>query len=298
MNFEIHAAPMAGYTDHAFRRVLASFGARVLYTEMVSSTALFYKSKKTLPLLQMDKMAGVTNVVQLFGNNPEHFVFAVKSGLLDGFDEININMGCPAKKIIKNSEGAALMKNPELARAIIHACVSATDKPVSVKMRLGFDKPNDTSGRLPTEALRLAKICEDEGVSKIIVHGRYAAQGYSGVADWATIAEVVRSTNLPVIANGDVVDVESARRCMEATGARGVMVGRAMLGAPWVISFSKPKNIIETILHHLNMAEELGTPFGEMKKHLLFYAGHLPDSKELKLKIVKLIDFNEARQLF
>jgi len=219
----VECAPMAGYTNVEFRRVLVELGARVVYTEMVSVAALFYKNKKTLKLLERvdAPKAQVKQIVQIFGNNIAHFKFAVESGVLNGFDEININMGCPANKILKNNEGAALMKNPTLAREIIEICVANSRVPVTVKMRLGTKAPFDY--------ISFSKLCEDSGAKKLIVHGRYADQGYSGVADWNAIAEIVRAVKIPVIANGDIKNIEDAKRCLEITKAHGVMVGRALL---------------------------------------------------------------------
>ncbi|MDR0461922.1 MAG: tRNA-dihydrouridine synthase family protein [Christensenellaceae bacterium] len=241
----VECAPIAGYTTFEFRKVLRSLGAKVLWTEMVSAAAIFYKNKKTLKLLEHETVDGIKNVVQLFGHVPEHFKFAIESGVLDGFDEININMGCPANKIIKNNEGVALMNKPDLAREIIetatasisslknrnrlsHDSAPAGDfrfsmKPVtvSVKMRLGVKEPFDCAA--------FAKMCESAGASRLIVHGRYAEQGYSGKADWNAIAEIVRAVKIPVIANGDIKTLDDAKKCLEITGATGVMVGRALL---------------------------------------------------------------------
>jgi nifR3 family TIM-barrel protein len=216
----VECAPMAGYTNAAFRTVLADLGAKVLYTEMVSAAAIFYKNKKTLTLLE--KIDGsAKQIVQLFGHVPEHFKYAIESGLLNGFDEININMGCPANKIVKNNEGAALMTNPTLARAIIETCVAASPLPISVKIRLGT--------RPPCDYVKFAQMCENAGAKKLIVHGRYASAGYSGSADYNAIAEIVRAVKIPVIANGDIKNLETAKSCLEITHAHGVMVGRALL---------------------------------------------------------------------
>jgi tRNA-dihydrouridine synthase B len=217
----IECAPMAGYTDINFRRVLVECGARVVWTEMVSAAAIFYGNKKTLGMLEHDKAAGVKNVLQLFGKDPKHFEFAISSGAPAGFDEININMGCPANKIIKNSEGAALMKKPDLAREIIQACVRVSPVPVSVKMRLG-----DRQGY---DYVAFARMCEDAGAARLIVHGRRGDQGFRGAADWNAIGEIVRAVKIPVIANGDIRTADDARRCLDVTGAAGVMVGRALL---------------------------------------------------------------------
>ena len=217
----VECAPMAGYTNFEFRKVLASCGAKVLWTEMVSAAAIFYGNKKTLKLLEHEKSPNIKNVVQLFGHNPEHFKFAIESGLLDDFDEININMGCPANKIMKNKEGVALMADEVLARRIIETCVKEAKVPVSVKMRLGV--------RQGFDFVNFAKTCEQIGTCRLIVHGRYGEQGYSGTADWDSIGLVVRAVGIPVIANGDIRTMNDASRCIEISGAAGVMVGRALL---------------------------------------------------------------------
>jgi len=212
---------MAGYTTPEFRKALRENGARVLWTEMVSVAAMFYRNPKTLKLLGCEKIDGIKNVVQLFGHVPEQFEFAIKSGHLDAFDEININMGCPANKVVRNKEGVALMANAELAGEIIRTCIRASKVPVSVKIRLGWKAGFDYVG--------FAKMCESAGASRLIVHGRYGEQGYSGTANWEAIAEIVRAVKTPVIANGDVRDLISAKKCLEVTGASGVMVGRVLL---------------------------------------------------------------------
>ena len=242
----VECAPMAGYTNAEFRRVLITCGASTVYTEMVSAAAIFYGNKKTLKLLERatDYTSNGTHpreIVQLFGHKVEHFVFAIKNGYCDGFDEININMGCPANKIIKNNEGVALMTREAgnierqeredmvadvdggwgRAREIITACVGVSRVPVSVKMRLG-----KTVG---CDYVAFAKMCENAGASRLIVHGRYGSQGYSGTTNWGAIGEIVRAVKIPVIANGDIRCAGDAVRCIAETGAVGVMVGRALL---------------------------------------------------------------------
>jgi len=300
----IEAAPIAGYTNHAFRRLLVKMGANVVYTEMVSATALFYENKKTLELLWHDRVNDkgekIKNVVQLFGKVPEHFEFAIKSGHLEGFDEININMGCPAPKIVKNGEGSALMKTPDLARAIIESCVMASKesikKPVTVKFRLGYTEPNFVADEF-------AKMCESAGASKIIVHGRYASQGYSGVADWYAIKKVKDSVRIPVLANGDITSSDKLKECIKVTGADGVMIARALFGAPWKITLEdrKPdvREIKEVIRLHMDLQEQLHgeDSFRELKKQLLAYCDHFDRAKELKLKIAVSKTFDEAREV-
>jgi len=297
----IEAAPIAGYTNQAFRRVLIKLGAKVVYTEMISATAMYYKSDKTLELLTHDVVDGIKNVLQLFGKVPEHFEYAIKSGHLDAFDEININMGCPAPKIIKNGEGAALMKTPELARQIIESCFKATNetakpKPITVKFRLGYKEPNFT-------AVEFAKMCEKSGASKIIVHGRYASQGYSGTADWQSIKEVVNAVKIPVIANGDITNAEKIIECLETTNANGVMIARSLFGSPWkinpIIPIPNNMDIKQIIEFHIDSQEELHgkNSFNEIKKHLLAYCNNFENSKELKLKIAVSKSFDEAKEI-
>jgi len=288
---------MAGYTDYAFRKTLVNCGAVVTWTEMISSTALFHGNEKTKAMLQADD----NTIVQLFGKNPDHFEHVIKSGILDKFQEININMGCPARKITSNGDGCALMKNPELAREIIEACVRVSKRPVSVKMRLGFAPEENPNPDVLPYAVQFALMCGAAGASRIIVHGRYGSQGYSGVADWDAITEVVRAVKIPVIANGDVRDAESAIECIKKTGAAGIMMGRALIGAPWKISTKQTstKDIKQIIKYHLKQAAmpNSGTTPVEMRKHLVAYANHLPNGKELKSEFVKINSFNEALDL-
>ena len=267
---------MAGYTDFAFRQVLCKCGASVTWTEMISATALYHNSERTKAML---KSSGKT-IVQLFGKIPEHFVSVIKSGILDKFVEININMGCPARKITSNGDGCCLMKNPDLAREIITACVVSTKKPVSVKLRLGFDK---------NTAIEFAKMCESAGANRIIMHGRLGIQGYSGTADWNAIADVVKSVNIPVIANGDIKSLADAEKCISITKAAGVMMGRALVGNPWNIS-NKKVNKKAIIIHHINNTENIL----EFRKHLLAYASNFPNAKTLKNQLCTVSSRDEA----
>jgi len=317
--FTIEPAPMAGYTDLAFRKVLRKCGATVTWTEMISVTALFHNSTKTKNMLgviarssRRSNPAYKNTVVQLFGHNPAHFDAVIKSGALDNFHEININMGCPARKITSNGDGCALMKNPNVAREIIETCVRASKRSVSVKMRLGF-APNDRASDFFEESLRshsekesdvlsyaveFAKMCESAGASRVVVHGRYGTQGYSGTADWNAIAEVVRALKIPVVANGDVKDAEHAKECIKQTGAAGVMICRALIGAPWVLlprhaSRATPSFRRGIINYHLAHADNIL----EMRKHLVAYANHLPNSKDLKKRLALVNSKEEVRRI-
>ena len=220
--------PMAGVTDWAFRTVCAELGASVTVTEMVSSRALVYKDKKSAALLR--KNEGSICGAQIFGNNPEIMAEGARLALeISGCDFIDINMGCPMPKIANSGDGCGLMRTPELAGEILAAVVKAVDVPVTVKCRLGWDKGS-------INVLDFAKRMEDNGAALLTVHGRTRSMLYSGVADWDMIAKVKQQSNIPVIANGDIISAETALRCRNWTKADGLMIGRATFGNPWVFS--------------------------------------------------------------
>ena len=219
-------APMAGYTDVALRHLCKEFGAGLTETEMVSAKGLIYDSEKTKWLLYTSPLEDI-KVVQLFGHEPEVMYKAIQNDVLKDFDIIDINMGCPAPKIIKNGEGSYLMKNLDLASEIVKASVSATKKPVTVKMRLGYEQNN---------CVEFAKMLEKSGATAITVHGRLKTQGYAGKADYEEIAKVKRAVNIPVVANGDIVDYKSYCEAREKTGADAFMIGRAAVGNPHIFA--------------------------------------------------------------
>ena len=218
--------PMAGVTDWAFRTICAELGANITVTEMVSSRALVYQDQKSKKLLR--KNEGSLCGAQIFGNDPEIMAQAAVLALEhSGCDFLDINMGCPMPKIANSGDGCGLMRTPELAGEIVEAVVGAVDVPVTVKCRLGWDKGS-------INVLDFTKRMEDSGASMVTVHGRTRAMLYSGVADWDSIRKVKQQLSIPVIANGDVVDAQSALRCMRWTGADGIMIGRATFGDPWI----------------------------------------------------------------
>ena len=220
--------PMAGVTDWAFRTVCAELGASVTVTEMVSSRALVYKDKKSAALLR--KNEGSICGAQIFGNNPEIMAEGARLALeISGCDFIDINMGCPMPKIANSGDGCGLMRTPELAGEILAAVVKAVEVPVTVKCRLGWDKGS-------INVLDFVKRMEDNGAALLAVHGRTRSMLYSGVADWDMIAKVKQQSNIPVIANGDIISAETALRCQNWTKADGLMIGRATFGNPWVFS--------------------------------------------------------------
>ena len=223
--------PMAGVTDWAFRTVCAALGANITVTEMVSSRALVYKDKKSAALLK--KNEGSICGAQIFGNDPEIMAEGARLALeISGCDFLDINMGCPMPKIANSGDGAGLMRTPELAGDILAAVVKAVDVPVTVKCRLGWDKGS-------INVLEFAKRMEDNGAAMLSVHGRTRSMLYSGTADWDMIGKVKQNVQIPVLANGDITDGETALKCRKRTGADGIMIGRASFGDPWVFMQAK-----------------------------------------------------------
>ena len=283
----VFLAPMAGVTDYAFRQLAIEYGCSATETEMVSAKALMYRNPKTIALLKVADNEKI-KIVQLFGHEPEVFASVLRSHMLDNFDIIDINMGCPAPKIVNNGDGSALMKNIELASQIIKACAENTDKPIMVKMRLGYD---DTHKNY----VEFAKMCERAGASAITVHGRTRTQMYSGHADLDAIKEVVDSVNIPVIGNGDVIDKESYENMINYTDCDGVMIGRGALGNLQIFSEIAGKKVpMETkdcVLKHLQL---LRSTYGDifaikhMRKHILWYMRGKYNNREMKTEVVQI----------
>ena len=231
VNNPIALGPMAGVTDWAFRTVCADLGANITVTEMVSSRALVYRDKKSAALLK--KNEGSLCGAQIFGNDPAIMAEAAVLALeISGCDFLDINMGCPMPKIANSGDGCGLMRTPELAGDIVKAVVNAVNVPVTVKCRLGWDKGS-------INVLDFTKRMEDNGAAMITVHGRTRAMLYTGVADWDMITKVKQNLSIPVIANGDIVDAETALKCLKRTGADGIMIGRAAFGDPWIFQQTK-----------------------------------------------------------
>ena len=282
--------PMAGVTDLPFRLLCKEMGCNMLYTEMVSAKAILYKNKNTKELLNIDKNEHPVGV-QLFGSDPD-IMAQIAAQVEEGeCDFIDINMGCPVPKIVNNGEGSALLKQPKLVEEILTKMVKAVNKPVTVKIRKGFE--NGT-----VYAVEIAKIAESCGVSAIAVHGRTREQYYSGKADWDVIKDVKKAVKIPVIGNGDIFSAEDAKAMKEYTGCDGLMVARGARGNPWIFReikeylengnvIDKPtiNDIREMIIRHAKMLVDYKgeyTGIREIRKHIAWYTAGLPHSAELR----------------
>ncbi len=291
--FPFFLAPMAGVTDVGFRAVASDFGADVTVTEMLSARAMQHNPQKT-EFMTLTTPSEKTKMAQIFGYEPEFLARAVKSPLLEKFDSFDINMGCPAPKIVKNGEGAALMDNLPLASEIISTCKRNTNKMVSVKFRKGNKKEN---------FLEFAKMCEESGADFVTFHARTVAQGYSGKADYDAIASVKAKLHIPVIGNGDVVDEKSLLE-MQKTGVDGVMIGRASLGRPWIFSELKNLNVkidkSAALERHIAILRE---DFDEkwlqtyIRKHLLWYATGLEMASSVRQQLATCDDVDRCVQI-
>ena len=288
-------APMAGVSNISFRKIIKEMGAGLIYSEMVSNMGIIYNSKKTIELLKINDEERPISI-QIFGSDTESFINAAKY-VEENFkpDIIDINMGCPVPKVaVKSQAGSALLKNPEKIYEIVKNVVDNIKTPVTVKIRLGWDKNN-------INCIEIAKLIEKAGASAIALHARTRADGYSGKADWKYIKQVKENVSVPVIGNGDVTSPEEAIKMLKETNCDAVMIGRATLGNPWIIKKCVEKlendidipdpsytERIDMILKHYNLLKENTnekTALLEIKTHALWYLKYIPNSKEIKRQI-------------
>lgn len=287
-------APLAGITDAVMRELCAEEGAALTYTEMISAKGIFYGDKNTSKLAYIPENAGPT-AIQIFGSEPEVMAYAAKK--LNGLSNciLDINMGCPVPKVVKNGDGSALLLNPDKVYDVVKATVEASEKPVTAKIRKGFDFDN-------INAVEIAKAVESAGASAITVHGRTRTQYYTGNADWNIIKDVKKQITIPVIGNGDVKSPADAERMMKETGCDFVMIGRGALGNPWVFSGASPdkEGKIAMMIRHLDMLADLKgekTAVKEFRKFVVWYTKGMQGAARLRQAVNYIETLNQMKEV-
>ncbi|MCR4922764.1 MAG: tRNA dihydrouridine synthase DusB [Lachnospiraceae bacterium] len=297
-------APMAGICDLPFRLLCREMGAGMVCTEMISAKAIFYNNKNTEELMNIGKDEGIVSM-QIFGSDPEIMGDMAKRIEDKGHAILDINMGCPVPKVVNNKEGSALMKDPLLAGRIIERVAGSTVKPLTVKIRKGFDENN-------INAPEIAHIAEESGAAAVIVHGRTREEYYSGQADLDIIRQVKERVSIPVIGNGDVNSYESGVNMMEKTGCDGVMIGRAARGNPWIfkelntraagLEYKKPsmEEILDMLIRHAKMLVAYKGEFTgirEMRKHSAWYLSGVKNASKIRGKLNYIETFKELEEM-
>ena len=298
-------APMAGVTDLPFRTLCKEQGAGLICMEMISAKAISFHNKNTIALMEIDPCEHPVSM-QLFGSEPDLMAEVAKSIEDRDFDILDINMGCPVPKVVNNGEGSALLKNPNLIEEIVRKVSSAISKPLTVKVRIGFENE-------PVDIVEIAKRIEDAGAAALAVHGRTRQQYYSGTADWDTIRRIKEAVSIPVIGNGDVDSPKKAEKLVRETGCDGVMIGRAVRGNPWIFRemnhyfttgelLPRPswEEIKEMILRHTRMQIELKGEFTgirEMRKHIAWYTAGMKHSAGLRRDSNLVSSYEELEKL-
>ena len=282
--------PMAGITDSVFRCICREYGCGLLFSEMISSKGLYYKDAKTEELLKIYPQEKPV-AFQIFGSDPEIMAYAASVLKERKNDFIDINMGCPVPKVVKSGDGSALLKTPDLVGRIVKAVVKSAEKPVTVKIRIGWDENS-------INVLEIARIIEDAGAAAITIHSRTREQFYSGKADWSYIKKVKEILDIPVIGSGDVFSGKEAVRMIEETGCDGVMIARGARGNPWIfnealwhmgitdklINVDLSERVNTAIKHFLLLVEEKGeyVAIREMRKHIGWYFKDIPHATEIR----------------